>query len=292
MSIDLSKLPAPEVIAPLDYEAILKQLQDDFASRWPDYSYEPHDPVTKALEVAAYRELILRARINDAARACLLAHAAGADLDNLAAFWGVRRSLVSPGDPTAIPPVPPVWESDDRLRSRVLLAHGVLTTAGSRDSYVYHAMSASAQVKDVSVTSPTPGDVVVTVLAADGDGTADQALLDAVAAALNDEKVRPLTDRVTVQSATIVPYTVNAVLTVLPGPSAQVVLDAALARLAQVVSERHRLGFDVPASAIYGALHVDGVQKVVLNGFIDLVIGPEQAAFCTAMNISIGGVDV
>ncbi|WP_294948244.1 baseplate J/gp47 family protein [Sulfurivirga sp.] len=292
MSIDLSKLPAPEVIEPLDYEAILTSLQDDFARRWPDYSREPHDPITKALEVAAYRELILRARINDAARANLLAHATGADLDNLAAFWGVERALIDAGNPQATPPVPPVWESDDRLRARVLLAHGALTTAGSRASYTYHTLSASPQVKDVAVTSPAPGEVVVTVLSTEGDGTPDQALLDAVAEALNDEKVRPLTDHVTVQGADILPYTVDAVLTVYPGPSPQPVLDEARARLERMVAGRHRLGFDVPASAIYGALHVEGVQKVTLNGFADMVVGPVQAAFCTGITLSVGGADV
>jgi phage-related baseplate assembly protein len=46
----------------------------------------------------------------------------------------------------------------------------------------------------------------VTVLSRDGDGTASQELLATVDTALNDEDVRPVGDRVTVQSAKISRY--------------------------------------------------------------------------------------
>ena len=41
------------------------------------------DPAWTILEVAAYRELLLRQRINDASRAVMLAFATGADLEHL-----------------------------------------------------------------------------------------------------------------------------------------------------------------------------------------------------------------
>ena len=50
-------------------------------------------------------------------------------------------------------------------------------------------------------------------------GAAD--LLAVVDAALNDEDVRPVADRVTVQSASIVNYAVEAVLYLYPGPEAE-----------------------------------------------------------------------
>jgi len=66
-SIDLSRLPAPDVVAPLDYEAIRSQLIADFRARWPGFdALVESDPAIKLLEVAAYRELLLRAAINDA----------------------------------------------------------------------------------------------------------------------------------------------------------------------------------------------------------------------------------
>ncbi|MFP3028328.1 MAG: baseplate assembly protein J, partial [Wolbachia sp.] len=49
------------------------------------------DPAIKVLEVAAWRELLLRERINEVAKSNLLKFAKGEDLDNLAEFYGVER---------------------------------------------------------------------------------------------------------------------------------------------------------------------------------------------------------
>lgn len=76
MIIDLSQLPEPEVIENLDFETIYQQLLGDFreamAGEWT--AEVESDPVLKLLQLAAYRELLLRARINDAARAVMLWH--------------------------------------------------------------------------------------------------------------------------------------------------------------------------------------------------------------------------
>ena len=88
--IDLSLLPAPAVVETLDYEAILSALKADLIARAPELAPAlqlESEPLVKLLEVAAWRETVLRARINDAARAVMLPWATGADLDNLAARY-------------------------------------------------------------------------------------------------------------------------------------------------------------------------------------------------------------
>ena len=105
-AIDLSSLPAPDVVEALDYETILDAMKQDLVARDPSFSaLLESDPAMKVLEVAAYRELNLRQHINDSARAVMLAHATSADLDNLAANLNVQRLAVDPGDPDASPPV-------------------------------------------------------------------------------------------------------------------------------------------------------------------------------------------
>lgn len=67
---DLASLPTPAVIEPLSFETIFIELQSEFQSRYPDYSaLLASDPAVKLLEVAAYREVLLRNRINTAAKA-------------------------------------------------------------------------------------------------------------------------------------------------------------------------------------------------------------------------------
>ena len=83
-------MPKPAVIEELAFETILAELMADavarFAAAGIDYDVGnlETDPVKIVLEAAAYRETLLRARVNDAARANLLSFAAATDLDHLA----------------------------------------------------------------------------------------------------------------------------------------------------------------------------------------------------------------
>ncbi|HFO4746007.1 TPA: baseplate J/gp47 family protein, partial [Escherichia coli] len=88
----------------------------------------------------------------------------------------------------------------------------------------YFARSASGLVADARATSPSPATVIVSILSTEGDGTASPELIATVSRALNDETVRPLADRLTVQSATIVSYDIEAVLYFYPGPESEPIL--------------------------------------------------------------------
>lgn len=295
--IDLSLLPAPNVVEPLDYEAILAErkarlleltAEADRPALEAALALES-EPITKLLEENTLRELTLRQRINEACRAVMLAYAVGADLDQIGGNYNVSRLLVDAGDATAVPPVPATWEPDSDFRKRILLSLEGYTTAGSTESYIYHAMSADGDVKDAAAVSPAPGEVTVYVLSRTGDGTASEALLNAVTAAVDAEHVRPMTDQVTVLSAAIVTYTIEAALVVANGPDAQVLQAAALAAVQQYVADTHRLGLDVPLSGIYRALHQPGVLRVDLTlPAANIVVADGQAGYCTGITITAG----
>ncbi|EIY5469226.1 MULTISPECIES: baseplate assembly protein [Klebsiella] len=298
--IDLSQLPAPDVVETLDFEAILAERKATLISLYPEDEQEAvartltleSDPLVKYLEENAYREVILRQRINEAAKAGMVAYAIKNDLDQLAANNNVERLVIIPGDDTQIPPVAAVMESDSDLRQRVPAAFEGMSVAGPVGAYEYHALSSDGRVADASAFSPSPAEVVVTILARDGDGTAPEDLLQVVGEALNDEAVRPVADRVSVRSAEIVPYEIDAVLYVYPGPAKEPILSAAKAQGAAYINEQRRLGRDVRLSAIYAALHVQGVQRVeLMKPAADMVIDKTQASFCTDFKAVIGGSD-
>lgn len=288
-TVNLSQLSAPNVVEALDFETILAAMLRDLVARDPTFSaLVESDPAYKILEVAAYRELTVRQRVNDAARAVMLAFAQKSDLDHIAANFNVERLLIQPADPTTIPPTPAVYEQDDEFRARIPLSLEAYTTAGSEGSYVFHGLSADGDVKDVSAISPDPGEVNVFVLSRTGDGTAPPQLLAAVNAALSPADIRPMTDRVTVMSASVVGYAVNAVLTIYPGPAGEVVLAAARAALTAYTTAMHRIGYDVTRSGLFRALHQPGVQNVQLvSPAADIIVDDGQAAFCTAVALRI-----
>lgn len=246
------------------------------------------EPITKLLEENTYLQLLERNRINNAAKATMLAYATGTDLDVIAANFNVERLIIRPADLTANPPIPEQKESDEDLRLRCQLAFESLSTAGPRSAYVFHALSAHADVADVSVVSPQPAYVTVTVLSRSGKGTASQEVLDAVKNRLNDENVRPIADRVTVQSATIQDYHIHAKLHLYRGPEYEPVKAAAEKRLADYVQERRRLGRDITLSGIYAALHLEGVQRVeLIQPSADMLLAHHQAGFCTNTHLEL-----
>lgn len=290
-AVDLSQLPFPAAVEPLDFETILAEMIADYQVRNPTYTaLVESDPVIKALETGAYREVLVRQRVNEAIKATTLAYALGTDLDNIAANYNVKRLLLELGNPNAIPPTLDVYEEDASLRRRVQLAFEGFSTAGPEGAYLFHSLGADADVLDAAVTSPTPGAVNVAILSRADDGVASAELLAAVTAALGDD-VRPLTDNVTVQAAIIVPYTVQATIKTYSGPDANVVMDTAQAAIEAYTETSMRLGRDITLSGIYAALHQEGVQSVTLvQPAANIVVDWNQAARCTAITLTNGGV--
>jgi len=288
-AVDLSRLPAPQVVTQLDFETILAELIASMRQLLPDFEPRESDPAFKILLVVAYRELLLRQSFNESARAVMVAYATGADLDNLAALLGVTRFTLDPGDPVL--GIPPVMESDIDLRRRMVLAPEGYSVAGPEGAYIFHALSAHPDVLDASATSPSPGEVIVSVLSRTGDGTAPAELIAAVADHVSSDRVRPLTDHVTVQSAEIVPYAISAEITTFSGPDGSVVLAEANRRIQEYVVNSHRLGRDITISGIHAALHVEGVQNVkLLEPTADILINRVQAPYCTSLTITYAGV--
>lgn len=299
-TVDLSQLPPPDVVEDLNFEVIFAERKTALIAAMPAEQREAiartleleSEPLTKLLQENAYRELILRQRINEAALASMVAFARGADLDQQAANNNVKRLILSPGDENAIPPVAPVYESDSDLRMRIPAAFEGLSVAGPVGSYEYHARSADGRVADASVISPAPAYVTVSILSRDGNGVASADLMQVVDKALNDEDVRPVADRVTVKSAEIINYRIDAVIYCYPTPEYEPILAAAEAQLKRYTQEQHRIGRDIVLSAIYAALHVAGVQRVELKSPLkDIVLNKTQASFCTDINITLGGAD-
>lgn len=304
--IDLSQLPPPNVIEPLDFETILAARKARLIALYPEEERETitelltleSEPLVKLLEENAYRELLLRQRVNEAARGVMLAYAEDEDLDHLAANNEVERLMIDPGDPDASPPIPPTYERNTDLRLRTQEAWEGLSIAGPRGAYEFHARSADGRVADARALSPEPCEALVIILSREGNGTASQPLLDIVETALTPEDVRPLGDRVTVQSAEIIDYEIDAELQLYDDADTaqEPILTAANDRLARFIEAQHRqrrrLGVSIYRDAIKAALHVEGVEHVnLIKPAEHLIIDPTQAARCTDKRLRIGGSD-
>ncbi|SAI47471.1 Uncharacterized homolog of phage Mu protein gp47 [Bordetella ansorpii] len=300
-TIDLSLLPAPDVVEPLDYEQLLEVRKARIIAL---FAAEDRDAVRAALALESEpmailtqenveRELIVRQRVNEAARAVLLAFARRTDLDHIAAEYGVVRLVITPADNSTVPPTPAVMEMDEDLRYRAQLAWEGLSTAGPSGAYEFHTRSAHGLIADATAISPEPCDILVSVLSREGDGTASDAVLTAVQRALSDEDVRPLGDRVTVQSSHITTYSVVARLHLAgSGPGRDIAVAAAQAACEQYVNRPRRQGISVWRTAITAALHVEGVAHLeLIEPAADIVLDRTQAGTCLAVTVTVAGED-
>ncbi|HIC6052588.1 TPA: baseplate assembly protein [Salmonella enterica subsp. enterica serovar Litchfield] len=295
-TVDLAQLPPPQIIEVLDFEVILADVKAVMIAAFPDEQQASvaaalkleSEPLTILAQVIAYRELMLRQRINEGAAACMLSHSVSTDLDNLAGNLNTERLVRIPATETTDAEM----ESDTALRLRAQSAFEGLSVAGPTGAYEYFAKSASGKVADARATSPSPAVVVVSILSTEGDGTASDELIATVNDTLSADDKRPVADRLTVQSAEIVNYEIDALLYLYPGPESEPILSAADDALRAWLAEQGKIGRDVARSAIMAALHVQGVQRVVLlNPQEDIVIDDTQAARCISHTINVGGTD-
>jgi phage-related baseplate assembly protein len=278
-TIDLSSLPPPGVIEELDFEVILRAMRDDLVARFP--AIEPvidleSEPARKLLEVCAYRELLLRQRVNDAARANLLAFSGTTDLDHLASFYGVTRLTD---------------ETDTALRLRVQQRIQGWSNAGGAAHYRYWALTSDERVSDAAVSSPSAGIVRIAVLSAEGDGGASDELLASVRATVLRDDIRVLTDTVDVVSASIVPVDVTATVYLYPDTPAEVI-EQLRADFPVRFAAARGLGWDLTRSWVSAQLHPSGVQRVELaSPSGDTIIDDEQCVALGATEIIFGGRD-
>lgn len=301
MSVDFSQLTKPDIIEEIDFETLYTERKEQLIRLWPteDQANIRHtmtresEPLVKLLQENCYREIILRNRINVASRALLLAYAAENDLDQLGANFNVKRLIVSPANNTTTPPTEATMESDDAFRERIQLAFDTLSVAGPEAAYKKFARDADGRVGDVSVVSPEPAYITLTILQADSlTGSASPELVQIVENAVTAEDVRPIGDRVTVQSAEIISYDIHAKLYLGKDPEAATLLQQSLNNVTVYATKQKRLGRSIRLSAIYAALHIDGVNRVeLISPIADVVLTPLQATYCTNIAVSIGGIE-
>jgi len=302
-TIDLTGVPVPDFVETFSYEEIRASAIARLIELQPDYIVVESDPAIKVIEAFSYREMLLRQRINDALRANTLTLAKGRDLEVIGAFAGVA---------------PLEGEDEARFRGRVQQGFAGLAAAGPRGAYRAHVMALSTDIVDVGIHSPSPGEVVVTLLAFEDVDTASEqetaigaALFDKQEGKnrilarsgsdiiartrdlLNEDDIRPLTDQVTVRPANIKAYDIVAKLVIYPGPDALIVKNEAVQRLSEYLRSIRKVGYDATRSGLISALSAGGVQNVILDRpSSNVVCGAYDVAVALNIDVEVSHVDI
>jgi phage-related baseplate assembly protein len=183
-------------------------------------------------------------------------------------------------------------ESDDELRVRVKLAPSQFSVAGPKDAYKFFAKSASAAIIDVAVTSTVPGTVNIYPLI-EGEIETPTEILDLVFDVCNDDKVRPLTDTVVVESPTFVDYDIEIEITILSDADSVAVQAAAQTAVEAYRDERaKKLGADIVVSKLNAAAFVDSsaIYSVsVIEPAADVVLDETEVGKCGSILVTVTG---
>jgi phage-related baseplate assembly protein len=275
----LAGLPDPTVIEEVSYDAILAGMKTDLIGRFPDIApilALKSSAAVKVMETCAYREMILRARINSAARANLISFAEKADLDHVGA--------------NASPPVLRMFgEEDERYRTRILDSERA-RNLGSYYRYRLIAMSASLQVANAIAYRLGRSPIIyVAILSTDPGGVASQALIDLVQAEFNKDELHLVNGDVVIRSAVTSVSNITAALTLTRNTPATI-LSSAEKNLRDAWAIEGGLGRDLTRDWIKARLQVAGVYSVALSEpATDTIKPPYEAVSIGTVALSVAG---
>lgn len=302
---DLAALGEVPAVSAVDFEAIrtdrISLLMAAFDAAGITYDVETLETDSAVIvegEAGGYADLLLRQRVNEAVRSLSLATAAGGNLDHIAAtYYGISRQTD---------------ETDDRFRDRIALAPEAFSTAGPLGAYVFHALELDgvADIADAWAYSEEDGavytnglyagvteyatnddvlapEILLVILPTVAYGACDQELLDRAYEAVTAIDVRPLGDKVTVEPAEVVTYTVSMTITYQRGADPTPLVTEARKRVEAYVAARRKVGLTAEILGIGGSGYVSGVEAVTLTSpAADVGGGSKQAPECTSITIT------
>ena len=184
-------------------------------------------------------------------------------------------------------------ESDAAFYERMRESVETFSTAGPLGAYEYYAKSASALIVDVKATSPEPGEVDVRVLLSGGQLPGEE-ILKEVLDILNADKVRPLTDHVTVAAPETVPYDIDFTYWTQEGGA--VSDDKVAENIAAAVRtfkewQGAKMGRDVNPSYLISLLMQAGAKRVKVRSPVDTVVPDNAVAVIGETAVVNGGAE-
>lgn len=212
------------------------------------------DPIKINQEASTYFELMLRDRVNQAARSITLAYAIGTDLDAIASRYpgGVPRQE---GEP------------DDRYRRRIWLSPNTLSPHGTAEAYEFWAMTALPALRDVTAIRYVAHDYYPTILITclmqppEEPGPSDENLVR-IRAYIQSWSRMGLTDVISVNKPKIKEINYRVAVWLYPGTVQDQALEKIRQNLSQLVAEQYWLGHDHSLMAINACCALTGVHHI------------------------------
>ncbi len=184
-------------------------------------------------------------------------------------------------------------EDDDAFYERLRCSMETFSTTGTIGGYEYHAMSASALIADVKVTSPEPGEVDIRVIMQNGELPSEE-IIQKVYDTVNHEEVRTLTDHITVAAPDIQYFDTD--LSYFIQENGAISTETIISNVAQAVEEYkvwqcEKMGRDINPDKLTYLLYAAGVKRVEIRSPTFTVIPPNAVAQVGEESVLNGGTE-
>ncbi|HET9534281.1 MAG TPA: baseplate J/gp47 family protein [Mesorhizobium sp.] len=287
-----ANLQPMQVLEKLDVEAILSarmirlkqlwQYYDPPAAAQYDVEKLEFDPIKINQEACSYFELLVRDRVNQAARSITLAYAIGTDLDAIASRY-----------PGGVPRLE--GESDDRYRRRIWLSPNTLSPHGTAEAYEFWALTALPALRDVTAIRAVMHDYYPTILITclmepPAEPKPSDEQLVGIRAYIQSLSRMGLTDVISVNPPKIreTEYRINVWL--YPGTAQDQTLNKIVANIATLVNDQYWLGHDHTHTAIHAACRITGVHHVdILEPKEDVFVALDWIVRVTKLTVTFAG---
>ena len=184
-------------------------------------------------------------------------------------------------------------EDDDSLYNRMRESLEGYSTAGAKGGYKYFAESADERIADVSVTSPSAGNVSIKVLL-DGGELPEEDVINKVLSAVNADDVRPLTDKVTVSAASTQSYNIDLEYYIGKpnADSTEVIKNAVNNAITEYINwQSAKMGRDINPSKLINLVMQAGAKRVVVTAPTYAVVPEGTVAKLGTQDVSYGGLE-
>lgn len=184
-------------------------------------------------------------------------------------------------------------ENDENLAERIYLAPSGYSVAGPDDAYKYFTMAYNQEIADVMVTSPDPAEVEIRFLMENGE-IPTSTVMSGLEEYLQDNKIRPLTDHVTVLAPEQQRF--DIALTYYINRSDQAKANTIQAAVQAAVDEyvkwqTYTIGRDINPSELTKRIIEAGAKRVEITAPIFTTVEPDTVARIGQKTVTYGGLE-
>ncbi len=158
-------------------------------------------------------------------------------------------------------------ESDENLAKRIYFAPSSWSTAGPDDAYRYWVQTFNSDISDVRIESDTPGEVDIYFIFKGGQ-LPEETIIEELSRYLQNEEIRPLTDKVIVRAPDVEKYKINLVYYINKSDQAKTSLihEQVQAAIQEYVTwQKEKIGRDINPDQLRKMLISAGVKRLEIR---------------------------